>query len=304
MFEHFKDADAPRRIRQAIYEQQCVAHHDAVTDALLKDHVFVELKKDDVLITEGEHGNDLYLIIGGTVSVRVKGREMAIRQAGQHVGEMTVIEPSKPRSATVVALEPVAVIKVPEAKFAALADQYPYLWRRLAIELTERLRERHKFVKQPNPRPVIFVGSSVEGLDVAKAIQSGLSHSYVVPQIWTNNVFQRGNYTMEDLEKRIQTADFGVLVCTPDDHILNEDRKVDAYGPRDNVILELGMCIGALGRKRGYMVIPRSKRLKLPTDVIGITALDYDASDPANLAAHIGPVCTEIEKAVKEHGVK
>lgn len=56
-----------------------------------------------------------------------------------------------------------------------------------------------------------------------------------------------------------QAADFGVLACTRDDHILNEDWKGDASEPRENVILELGMCIGALGRKRGYMVIPRSK---------------------------------------------
>jgi predicted nucleotide-binding protein len=88
---------------------------------------------------------------------------------------------------------------------------------------------------------VLFVGSSTKGLAVANEIQSGLSHDDFVVQVWTNNVFIPGHGTMEDLERRIQTLDFGVIVCTPDDTVINESRQINQAAPRDNVILELGM---------------------------------------------------------------
>jgi predicted nucleotide-binding protein len=165
-----------------------------------------------------------------------------------------MIEPSANRSATAIALEPVVAGKVSEPDFATLADKYPYLWRRLAMELGDRLRERSKHVRAPNPRPVIFIGSSVEGLAVAKEIQAGLTHLRAVTYLWTNNVFIPGHGTMEDLERQIGTSDLGVIVCTLDDKVVNLDREVDAYAPRDNCILELGMCIGSLGRHRTLLV--------------------------------------------------
>jgi predicted nucleotide-binding protein len=102
---------------------------------------------------------------------------------------------------------------------------------------------------------------------------------------------------MEALELRIRTADFGVLVCTPDDQVINEKRGVDTVAPRDNVILELGMCIGAMGRKRASLVRPRGVELKIPPDLLGITSIDYKADDPANLGVPSGPVCTKIKVA-------
>jgi predicted nucleotide-binding protein len=109
---------------------------------------------------------------------------------------------------------------------------------------------------------------------------------------------------MEDLEARITTADFGVLVCTQDDIIFNEGRKVGNHAPRDNVILELGMCLGALGRDRALLVKPRTKDLKIPTDLLGVTPIDYTDDDPAHITAHMGSVCTEIRRVVENLGPK
>jgi predicted nucleotide-binding protein len=139
-------------------------------------------------------------------------------------------------------------------------------------------------------------------LNIANEIQSGLSHDFVVPQVWTNNAFILGHGTMEDLEARITSADFGAVVCTPDDRVINDARAVDNYAPRDNVILELGMCLGALGRNRTFVILPRGDDLKLPTDLLGITPVDYTADDPTNLIAHLGPVSTAIRRVVQKLG--
>ena len=207
-------------------------------------------------------------------------------------------------AATVIALEETVAAKIVEPAFSAVANKHPNVWRCLALELGNRLRERSKHVQAPNPRPVIFIGCAVEGLKIAEQIQVGLSHADVIPQIWTNNVFTAGTGTMEALEERIRTADFGVLVCTADDQVINVTRGVDMVALRDNVILELGMCIGAMGRKRAFLVRPRGTELKIPTDLLGITPIDYKADDPANLAVHLGPVCTQIKQAVEKEGAR
>lgn len=120
--------------------------------------------------------------------------------------------------------------------------------------------------------------------------------------LWTNNVFIPGHGTMEDLEAMIAACDIGVIVCTPDDKVINVDRHIDMLAPRDNCVLELGMCIGVLGQCRTLLVRPRGRNLKIPTDLLGITPIDYVGDDPANLSAHVSPVCTAIEKVVKAQG--
>lgn len=302
MFDRFTGSEGPRYIRESLHEQKCIAHNAEVTDALFAAHKFATFKPGEVLIQQDAGDNDILFILAGRVSIRVNGREMALRQGGHHIGEMAMIERSAKRSATAVALEPTVVARVSEADFTPIATRFPDLWRRLAMELGDRLRERSKYVRPPNPRPVVFIGSSVEGLAIAKEIQAGLVHLDAVIYLWTNNVFVPGSYTMEDLERQINASDIGIVVCSADDEIINEDRKIDMLAPRDNCVLELGMCIGALGRKRTLLVRPRTRDLKIPTDLLGITPIEYRADDPANLPAHISPVCTAIEKVVKAQG--
>lgn len=304
MIERFQGEAGQALLREAILDQQCVAHDQVVADALLRYLEIEEFKANFTLMEQGHDDNHIYLILAGRVSICVNGRELAIRGPRQHVGEMAMLDPAAKRSATVIAMEDTVVAKIVQPVFSAIANDHPDMWRRLAMEIANRLRQRAGFVRQPNPRPVIFIGCSVEGLGVAEYLQLGLSHAYVVPQIWTNNLFIPGHGTMEDLEQRISTADFGVLVCTPDDRILNEERDVDQFAPRDNVILELGMCIGALGRRRALLVKPRSRDLKIPSDLLGITHIDYDASDAANLAVHLGPACTLIKQVIGQLGTR
>lgn len=102
---------------------------------------------------------------------------------------------------------------------------------------------------------------------------------------------------MEDLERNIASSDFGVLVCTKDDKVTNTARRVNTMAPRDNVILELGMCIGQMGRKRAFLVKPKGRDIKIPSDLLGITLLEYDDSNP-KVAEAIKPACEEIEKAI------
>jgi hypothetical protein len=61
------------------------------------------------------------------------------------------------RTATISTTEPSVLAKVSETKFANIANHHPELWRRVAIALANRLRERSKFQTPPRDQPVVFV---------------------------------------------------------------------------------------------------------------------------------------------------
>lgn len=149
------------------------------------------------------------------------------------------------------------------------------------------------------PRPAIFVGSSTEGLTYAKALQVNLDHTCQVT-LWSQGVFGLGGGTLEDLVAKINEVDFAVLVVTPDDMV--ESRDVRKQAPRDNVLLELGICIGALGRERSFLLYDRTKDIKLPSDLAGITPATFQPHHDNNTIAEIGAACTMIELKVKELG--
>src|ERR1039458_3835770 len=111
-----------------------------------------------------------YPILSGSVSVRANGRLVATRRAGNHFGEMAMLDTTARRSATVSTLEPTVIARVQEHKFTRIANACPDLWRCLAVALAARLRERNKFQAPPRAEPVIFIGSSGEGLTIAEAI--------------------------------------------------------------------------------------------------------------------------------------
>lgn len=254
-----------------------------------------------MLITQDAADNDLYFILAGRFSVQVHGREVAHRDAGQHVGEMALIDPKARRSASVVAIEESVVARVSEAAFTGLANQKPRLWRHLARELADRLRQRNVLVRPRNEIPRLFIGSSAESLMIGNDIQAGLQLDKVVVEVWTNQVFGASQFSLEALERMAAEVDFAALVLGPDDRVISRGHESDA--PRDNVVFELGLFMGAIGRRRTFLVLPHGLDIKVPSDLLGITPLRY-AHHPTHLAASLGPVCSELRKIICERGPK
>ena len=191
-------------------------------------------------------------------------------------------------------------MKCPEAHFSAFANAHPKLWRRIAVELSRRLTERNKLIPIPRSEPVLFLGCAKEALEIAREIQAGFDHDPVVVEIWTDGVFNPSKTPIEDLNSLIRRIDFGVIILTPDDKI--QSRNKDAFGPRDNVIFELGLLMGALGRDRIFMVVRRGDDMKLPTDLIGIKSIDYADGNCETIKSRLGPACNELRKIINRLG--
>lgn len=151
-----------------------------------------------------------------------------------------------------------------------------------------------------NVKPRIFVGSSVEGLSVAEALQVGLEYDAEVT-VWSQGVFGLSGDTLETLVQKTKAFDFAIFVLTPDDLVTKRGEKQRAA--RDNVIFELGLFMGSSGRHRTFFVHPRLADMALPSDLAGITAATYDAArSDGDLQAALGPACTKIKRAVRDQG--
>jgi hypothetical protein len=148
-------------------------------------------------------------------------------------------------------------------------------------------------------RPFVFIGSSAEGLPIAKAVQKNLDHSAEC-QIWSQGVFGLTEGSLESLVNKLDDFDFSILVLTPDDLAISRGEQQPI--PRDNVLLELGLFIGGLGRKRTFMVCERGTKLKLPSDLAGITPATYKAPESGTLQSALGAACSDIEEAIKKLG--
>src|SRR5689334_2334121 len=151
----------------------------------------------------------------------------------------------------------------------------------------------------PTVRPVVFVGSSSEGLELAKTIQVLLDEDNDV-EIWCQGVFGLSQGTLESLVNAIPRFDFAVLVLTADDLLLS--RGTEKQTARDNVLLELGLFMGGLGRDRTFIIYDRENPPKLPSDLAGVTPATFRLHASGNLRTSLGAPCTEIEEAIKTRG--
>lgn len=261
----------------------------------------VEFPVGNHLTVHGGEDNDIHFILIGQVEVIVNGRKVADRYNGECIGEMAILTPTALRSATVTATRPTLTLRVTEPDFRVIAETFGKVWKAIAKIVASRLRQRERFHAKPNEMPVLFIGSSVEGLSIAHEIVNGLKHDKIIPRPWsTPGIFSPGGVAVDVLIKEVDSADFAIFVFGPDDKITS--RNADYSAPRDNVVFELGLFIGRLTRDRAFLVKEHNTDIKIPSDLLGITPITYVSKPGQDTATMISPVCAELRKVVKSLG--
>jgi len=152
-------------------------------------------------------------------------------------------------------------------------------------------------------RPIVFVGSSTIGLDAAHAVQHQLQSLRNVAQvrIWNELVDSISQGILESLVSKLPTFDFGVLIFTPDDPIRSGGE--DLFAVRDNVLVELGLCIGRLTRERTFVLAADDVKLKIPSDLGGIIYGRFKLQNRYDeLLSEVGPACSSIASAIMNAG--
>lgn len=142
------------------------------------------------------------------------------------------------------------------------------------------------------PGPTVFIGSSSEQLAIARNVKELLRPEFDAT-VWDEGVFGFGNAFLEDLLKAMDAYDFAVFVFAPDDMTTVRARRVASV--RDNVVFELGLFMGRLGRRRTVWLVPRGKEdPAIPSDLKGIHRADFDKA-PSKHAASLAQACSQIK---------
>jgi hypothetical protein len=146
-------------------------------------------------------------------------------------------------------------------------------------------------------RASVFIGSSSEGEEVARAIAEGLE-CCADTTMWSEDVFEFGRGYLEELMAELDRHDFAVLVLTPDDVV--ESRGDSKKSPRDNVLFECGLFMGRLGRERTFIVCDRSTEMKLPSDLAGVSLISYDGKRMTDApSTAVRGACMKINRTLK-----
>jgi hypothetical protein len=149
-------------------------------------------------------------------------------------------------------------------------------------------------------KPRIFIASAVESLDVADAFNVNLDHQAEVT-VWKHG-FSLSQNTIDSLVKMAESVDFAIFIFTPDDVANIRDQQKHVV--RDNIVFELGLFTGTLGKERCFIVKPRDVDLHLPTDLLGLTPADYNGErSDGNLEAAVNHPCVLIKKEVANLGL-
>jgi predicted nucleotide-binding protein len=120
----------------------------------------------------------------------------------------------------------------------------------------------------------IFVGSSTEAKETAMLIADGLAGLGFEPVRWWT-AFPAGAFTLESLLDTCRKVDAAVFLLTAEDQTWSRGKRSNS--PRDNLIFELGMFMGMVGRQRTLVLAePKAKR---PTDIEGWTYLPFNKND-------------------------
>jgi CRP/FNR family transcriptional regulator, cyclic AMP receptor protein len=300
VIERFKGDSGKITLVEAIRSQRLVQGNEELARDLAAQAQLTEVNAGQVLIEQGASDNDIFFILAGRFEVVVNGRKIAERGFGEHVGEMAATVPSLPRSATIKACEEGVVAKLTANDLTSLGDKYPSIWRQISKTLADRLYQRNSFVRAPHEQLRVFVISSSEALSVAYAIQELFAHDPFNITLWTNGVFRASCYAVESLIAALDASDFAIAILQGDDvtEVRGERRPV----PRDNVLFELGLFIGHLGRHRSFLLEPVQQDVKLPSDLSGISTLGYYPGAESELTRLLGPSCNKLRRIFNEMG--
>lgn len=148
-------------------------------------------------------------------------------------------------------------------------------------------------------KPRIFISSSKEHLDLARAVQENLDNDFETI-VWEQDTFGLSQYPIEALLNELNKSNYGVFIFAPSDVALIREKEFSV--PRDNIVLELGMFIGKLGREKTFFIVPRGVNdLHLPSDLLGLIAGDYERNrTDRSIIAALGPVCNKIRKSIQQ----
>lgn len=122
----------------------------------------------------------------------------------------------------------------------------------------------------------IFIGASSEASNEKLQVLKILEKFPTVQPISWEEIFTAGEFGLESLLRIKNHVDAAILIATHDDK--SWYRGTEGFTPRDNILFELGMFMGSLGRlKVGLIVVKdvNENSPRIPTDLNGYNYIGF-----------------------------
>ena len=118
------------------------------------------------------------------------------------------------------------------------------------------------------------------------------------PLVWDEGLFKQNESTFDGLLRISKDVDFAVFIWGASDLTTTKGRSIPS--PRDNVVWETGLFLGALGKDRVFMVVDKAVSVKIPTDYSGITRAHYGGLSIGTYdIAAVSSACNAIDRSCK-----
>jgi CRP-like cAMP-binding protein len=99
----------------------------------------VSFKAGDVLMVEGEPGEEFYVIVEGTIRIEAGDRTIRSMTAGGFLGEIALLD-RRPRTATATCVTDARLLEVRAHEFDRLLDTLPKVHERICAAVSRRMR--------------------------------------------------------------------------------------------------------------------------------------------------------------------
>jgi len=103
----------------------------------------LNLEAGQSIFMEGDHGDSLYIIIDGGVSIIKEKKEIALLGHGNCIGEMALLD-QEPRSADAICIKDSILLEIDQLGFYELMASNDVIMKQIIRILTKRLRETNK----------------------------------------------------------------------------------------------------------------------------------------------------------------
>lgn len=112
--------------------------------------------------------------------------------------------------------------------------------------------------------------------ETAKAQLEAMLRRWGLEPLILDQLPSEGQTIIEKLEKYTDRVRFAVVLATPDDEGHKANRPDEkAYRARQNVVLELGMLLKQLGRKKVAVLLKQQENMERPSDIQGLIYIPF-----------------------------
>jgi CRP/FNR family transcriptional regulator, cyclic AMP receptor protein len=99
----------------------------------------IDLPKDRVIMTQGQLGWEMFVVVTGSARVERDGQPLGERGPGEVLGEIALLD-GGPRTATVTLSQPSRLLVLARREFQELLDEFPEIRLRILDGVVHRLR--------------------------------------------------------------------------------------------------------------------------------------------------------------------